>query len=915
MKNYKRFVALVLCALMLVGIAPIALDLNTDVVAVEASSEIDAVVQGENDVVFVFDKVSSGAVYGNYISEAMVNAATALNPDFDRIILVLAVDFTFTKNTGIVQFFKDNVLSSHNFVITQKCQINYPEYVQGLQMTAARNFSAYEKEQYNKGFILNYFAGDTKKVWTFSDSGSTFGLGCSVTIDYVNIEFQVDNPFFYCYGFNLTVGENAVFTYGSTSQLKRPIVMNGAYASDSFYADSADANVKNRQTITLLSGEYQYVVPRFRTANTTQKTSGKSIKIILGDGVKVVKTINSSDPNYSAVLAYENFENCNVEYEIGKVEFSSPFYVLGNLQVTEGKANKNSVKDCNIKVTIDGATFRNGIAAIAPVSSISAQYPTVQNLKVDFIVKGIRIAEGETLAIEDSSKNYDITSTITYAPYVDTSAFTGYDTKAEATANVCSDSHRVFYAIDNGTPIGYCTNCHEVISVNMKEGYPVVYVNVNGDAFNGGLSADTPVAQIYQAFDILSTWNKGGYIQLTGNVNEQLAHTISSQYGTKWVNCGDLVIIDGAYGNATSARLTCSSGQIHIFNDIEMRNITLAAVSNHKAITLNYYDFKAVDNCTMAKDSSYNYSLMLGSTNGFGTVPDNATDRVVDQTVEIDGFKFLFISAGSKSFAQSKTEFQFSREYSIRCSGTSNVYIGANSHVDTINARVNYYDDQGVHKTAYTTPDTVFHINKAAVDLDNIKFLANTTNGADSRPYANGKFTDVGFNIYCDDVTNMSRMLNIVDDSAMSLKTLGRKTEKVAVRAGFKDVDGFLNGDNVAEFGVLFATKANAANIAYVATVGGAVNGVAKSLCYDKANDVNEYLYDGIGDVGFYGAVYFEDENGTDLAAEYGDLELVAAPYAVINVAKDANATNSVAATYTVIGATTDAFSYNGLAK
>ena len=47
MRNFKRFVAFVLCAVMLVGLVPVAFE-NAKVVAV---SDEDGIVQGENDLV------------------------------------------------------------------------------------------------------------------------------------------------------------------------------------------------------------------------------------------------------------------------------------------------------------------------------------------------------------------------------------------------------------------------------------------------------------------------------------------------------------------------------------------------------------------------------------------------------------------------------------------------------------------------------------------------------------------------------------------------------------------------------------------------------------------------------------------------------------------------------------------------
>ncbi|MBQ2732764.1 MAG: hypothetical protein IJF74_01270 [Clostridia bacterium] len=904
MRNFKRFIAFVLCAVMLVGVMPMAF---TGPNAVVAESGVDAVVQGPNDAVIIYDvDLTLREVFGAFVdNKVLVNGeklgvgGTTNGAAYDRIIFVMAIsdrlgyqDSTAFESSDEEYFFNH----SENIVITSAC---YAEHTENVYLYTSKAIDGLK--QYGEAlasgkedpFTDNLIDKTDSVVFRLIEDGSAdfVRIACDLSFEYITLKFDA-NILFYLAGYDFYVSDTVTFTYNAATDGYKPIIVNGTNGSGT-NTTTNKYNTEKTQTITLNGGEYQYIAPRSR--NVTYKSfEDYDITLNLGE----VSFLRNSNPNVTAFFTNDYFDNTKMTVNINGTTFKAPVYLVQGS--TNTKATAPTVIDSTLNINVTYADFQQGVAVVAPDSGTASC--DVQSLTVNMHIAGCTVGDGYTIQGQTDATASAITANVEYtkgAPFAD--KLVNFDNSSTFEGNLCAGGHTLGYYLDEGAPICGCIVCYEpLIEVSMKEGRPMVYVSGTAANTNDGMTAETPVGQISQAFDILENWKMGGYIQLVGNVSETTNYTFGTTAGTKWGECGALVIIDGAYDDVEAATLTCPSGQIQIFNDVEMRNIKLAAVSGHKAFTLNYHNFKAVDNCTMVNPESYNYSLMLGSTNGFGTVPTYATDRDVDQTVEIDGFNFMFISAGSKSFAVTSTEAKFSREYSVRCTGTSNVYIGPNSHIDAINVRGNWYDgNPAVHNPSYTAPKPIFHISKSAVDLENIKFVENCTSGASVRTISNKKFADAGLYVCSDDIENIASVIGIYDADAFAHVSNGYNEAASLARITFAEVENSLQGDEIAEFGVLFTVPEMTDDIHYVYATGDQ-GLIAKSRAYDKANEVTNYFYDGVNAAYFHGVIVLDNP-------ALSDVEFAATPYAVVDVAEADGVEGSVAAQYCVMGETSNA--------
>lgn len=930
MKNFKRFVALVLCALMLVGIAPIALDLNKDVVAVEASSEIDAVVQGPRDAVIIYDNASItmrdafGAFVGNKVLCSDGNkygvGGVANGEAYDRIILVMAVSERLGAKSGTTGdtafehgslFFTD----CEKIVITSKCYAEYTDSIYTYTDKTYKSLVKYDENPKDDLLTDNLIDKTADVVFTLIENGSANSarVACDLAFEYITIKFAKNDLFYLC-GYDFYISDTVKFTYATNTNEYRPIVVNGT-----------DGNTTNRiynfnsektQTVTLNGGEYQYVSLRTRARAKTY--DGYNITLNLG----AVSLLRAASPNANAFFSNDVFANTTMTVNIDGTTFETPVYLV------HGGSNSNaknpSVTNCTLNVNVKSADFKKGIGAILQSKDQSAC--TVNSLAVNMHIDSCTVGNGFKIEAETADIADAVTSKIEYTKGASFGELlVGFDTVTTFEGNLCAEGHTYVPMLVEDECHYACFYCSTIdatktVSIDEDTEAPIIYVSdASGNDENDGLTAETAVKNIWKAVEILSAWQKGGYVALKGTGEQNIRHHIkvNNVDSTIFADVGGTLYIDGNYNNingedGTQSIVTSVSGFVYFESDTVMKNIKLKNVTSHKVFILNYNDFTAIDNCSMENVDRYNYTLMTGSfNNGTEVIGKYAKDKVVDQTVMLDGFSFQSIMTGTKSIQKDEVNgvrvVRFSREYSINCSGLTKLFIGENSKVEAINVRKYHYNSTTGIVDTYTAPDVKISMHAAAVPAAGIKFVQNQTHEASDRVYNYDSKSpnymmfddDRALIIYGDDFSDIASVFTVYDENAFALKAKGFKEgTDAAMRVTFAEVDGSLQADNVAEFGVLFTLDSNILNITYVDTIEGAVNGVAKSLCYDKANKVNNYVYDGEAPAYFHGVIEFGDLDRDT----YYSTQFVASPYAVLEVGAAAGVTGSVAAEYTVIG-------------
>lgn len=607
MKKLNKILAFVLCAVMLMGLAPVALNGET-VVAADAADGVDAVVQGENDLVFVVTNSGSATyIASDHLIKALTVTMTNLPinstlagvtgsvkavTDAERVILVYASDLPLSNGN----LYANATPGTANIVITQKCKITKTDYVFGLDFTAANVYTCTPYASLSASLkpadgVYNYFEGANAKIFTtamkpvYTSNITVFKLGCANTWDYLNYSVPTTNCLIYCHGFDFTIGENVNITSAAADangdvekeKIRWPIVMNGDYHSKA---------TSTTQTVKLLSGTYHYVSLRSRAA-TSNALFGKTINLTLGD-------ITVKANNYmNALIANDNFSGGTMNVTFDGVNFASgSYYIMAGTNFTS-KLNP-TIKQSTVNLYVKDATFANarGIyGAYVPSGEVNVPHlyeqftvnVYVHNFKGSFIklnTGNAPSAEGgvETLdstkittslyydpmkinasAVEDQFHNYYTLSSENSTINAEcgetgNNTFKYLDKNGEVVSTTWTipmecDLHTYYYAMRDDACIAFCGDCYHEAPVDMFEGKPVVFVNSTlvDDAGHSGCSASEPFETLRSAFDVLNKWGMGGTVVLTGPCYYTDGEDGSGTNAMNLANAGGTVTITSVY--------------------------------------------------------------------------------------------------------------------------------------------------------------------------------------------------------------------------------------------------------------------------------------------------------------------------------------------------------------------------------
>jgi len=193
MKKLNKILAMLLCAVMIVGVMPFVANENNDVHAISAEdNDVQGVVQGPNDGVLIvtgnasFDNISK-AVAGN-----KVNSNGNSNGDaFDRIIVL----FLYSKSMGADSLaFKTGLTGNENIVWTHKCTLTNTNYVWELSAKDA----AITPTTRSAGLYNGYNALNTNYKLTFINAAAKYiRFGCNMEWNYLNVHYVESNKIFF----------------------------------------------------------------------------------------------------------------------------------------------------------------------------------------------------------------------------------------------------------------------------------------------------------------------------------------------------------------------------------------------------------------------------------------------------------------------------------------------------------------------------------------------------------------------------------------------------------------------------------------------------------------------------------------------------------------------------------------------
>lgn len=906
MRNFKRFVAFVLCAVMLAGVMPVALYGPTTVVAEgEGASEVPTVenettgvIQGENDAVVIYNvNTTAGGDYTEnkdfrkffgFIREKSIRSGSIdsvpIASGFNRIIFVITSDVSFGV-TDLAFEYDDTYTMGDNdkIVITSKCYVAYEKNVYVYANENPNSLTAYADADPEKKIIPT---GENEPVIDFKDdvkfslptkADGYVRIACAVTFSFITLEFKA-RTFINCFDHDFEITDSVVFTYdiaeGKEERDYYPIVVSGS-------GSAKYCSPLKEFTVTLNAGEYYYVAIRSR--GTRRDRVDKTINLNLG---KIIVHGGDGENNVTAFFGNDTYKDTILNVVINGTTFEGKVYLIGGSQYESKNAPDMSRNELNI--TVEKATFKEGLTTYKTDTVVDYIFGKYANnaknyaLKVNFIVKDITVPQGKTMELEADSFAYNdlIRSTLQFNNNTEglegkLAIFTGYDVKVGCESGCTYDSFH------ESKPALVCSVCGGHYDAERKEGKPVIYVASSGDDANMALLSSQPVKGIEVAFEQLAKWKQGGYIVIT-NGSSSIYGTNATISGSAVSNvaladCGGTVVIDGKYSTKTNATLTSYATLVRFNSDVELRNIELPAVNNPKVFALNYHSFIATENCSNA-GTHYNYTIITGAC--FGSNPTGSyfradrdavkgtsnTPKNYDQIVSIDGFKIQNLLVGTKTAPLTDvTEYTYSCNFDQYAGGTTKIYLGENARVDSVNMRTLYYNGTTVGNSTYYGPTAYLYIDSAVIAGRAIKFVKTD---ASSAPATRERDTDEASNenrnmfltsdliIYTDEcnLATMQEHVQIVNSSifgdTVSYQHKDFEDGNVGVRVSYTtgdDFAGWTDENGLVEFGILMTAQGNEANLGYISE--DHVNYVGKSVNYygeDNANDkIRLYEYAG----------------------------------------------------------------------
>lgn len=490
MRNFKRFVALVLCAVMLAGITPVAINTNKVVAADTPAVETAAtgIIQGENDLVILYDKqnltgqyfyVSYLILYTTYSSPTIEGFVGKSVKEFDRTIIVFTSDYevkptdSLTSSAIYAKFYSGSSLGTENVVFTQKCTVTNPEYVVKIEEKPDAGNKTTPNYTYMKETIEAELAtsGKTTKLYNFYNNSDPtqnayfimdqatytkdgvdkttlliMKFGCNVTFDFMNMMYTQKNVCFYAQGFDFTIGKNVKFLYGDENnsgaggETYRPIVVNGSYLNNKSFQ-------KNEQTITLLGGNYQYALPRSRS--THKDLTDLTINLVLGN----IRLLHGT---YNGIVGNDTLNGTTINVYMNGTDYRDPLYILDGTEYgTSSAAASASITDSTINFYITDAEFneKGGIVGSRVPGDAGDVAYTVNSLDINVFIKEITLKDGYTFAPEVDS-NGNAVANVNSSIYYDAN-FLPSDTYGESVINNFDNAYTV--SVEDSDP-AYCTS-------------------------------------------------------------------------------------------------------------------------------------------------------------------------------------------------------------------------------------------------------------------------------------------------------------------------------------------------------------------------------------------------------------------------------------------------------------------------
>ena len=907
MKKVYKLLSVLLCAVMIIGIAPVMLPSGN---AVTAADEDKGVVQGANDAVVMYNGGSFRGFLGLLVG-GKVNGigkdGTSNGARFDRIIVVLAVSkdlgtgaFAFAPNGSKVFDNKENIVFTHKCTVTND---------NAWTVNSELGVSKYGQ----KNVLINYYDSESdddyrRLVFAKVDTCVHY-LRCAVTFDYLNVHFGNTNPLIYCQGFDFTVTENVKFTYGGTAVSYKPIVINGN-------GSSAASSAASTQTITLNGGEYQYISPRSRGRGID--VENKTINIFLGNVHFVGGPATQMARN--AVMADDNYVGTTINVEVDGAIFDNAFWLLGATEFNAASAP--TVEDSTINLHIKSGTFRKGIkSTVVPSNASYKQYDTTGGLKINITVDSI-ILNDNIIEVEHSDDADNITSAFYYSPCfeselmwevegvdsiwalseedcVRTTCGLGAsklvyknvfdeDQKVEVQRN-CGHNYAPYTDLDTWAPHHKCTYClADDESFALLNDQPVLYVTgTAGDQFNSGLTEQDGVDTIERASELLSGWDCGGTI-----VN--CSTFLKVQDGEVWQNVGGWI-------NLTSKDETCKVqflGTVNFESHVEFYGLHLAGTGSPKTLFLNYNSFIVHSDCTQEAPLSPGYKLAVVSgarAASSASIEKHATGaHYIDQHIELNALNWDAVMAGTKQASVESEYYASNTDKSVDCAGIVKIYVSGDAKVNN----VDLVTLPEIHASVIFDEDKSFNINN---NHDSSKIIFD--GGVNNVIEVYGNFTETE-----GDVDGSEEHVYIHAPEAFEQKGLSLREKTadgiIGIRATY-GIDRDVDENSVVEFGTLVVSDFYYSNTRYFrgstyyggnSTVDALHNGayVAKSVAYlmnsqGKAAIANYELGANDTKATFRATVEFSDDDIMD----YEGVGVNFTPYAVVK---------NNAGWYTVIG-------------
>ncbi len=433
-----------------------------------------------------------------------------------------------------------------------------------------------------------------------------------------------------------------------------------------------------------------------------------------------------------------------------------------------------------------------------------------------------------------------------------------------------------------------CSKCEEVIDTK-----PVVFWrSIGGNNSNDGLTADSPVDTIVEAFDRLAVFGMGGTVVLCGQCYTPTS-TLADAGGTVTVTS----YYNGIDYRETNTACMINTNPMYFNCDVVFDNIAFVAPQNAKAWYLQYNDLTVTDTCKLhqnlgsytesnpprpgASTVSYVVNVTTGYKDDAEAVASGKTKE--EQTIILNAASFNILSGNKAGYTalmnfchKKGPDFTRNDQPKVR----TNIYIGEGASVGGLdlfpvnNQTTKIYFTDGLPKMIYR-------------QYAGGEFVAYT-----SIENYDPKTTYVFMDMEDESAPVPEELIHVIDETRFTAYTVQKRVDPIpypALRVPFTVDPSWIEDEfaPVVEFGALMSLESNRDKIAYRTSVGNAGGTVGKSVAFDQNS--NNYLYAG-GDapVTFFGVLEYEKQG-------YEEKTFTAVPYGVVD-------STAIGGKYTLLG-------------